>query len=132
MEIKQEFPPNISEIVKTFDIHGLNPVFTYGDVLYNPTGGEISDDLMTHEETHAKQQRDFGKEDWWTRYLIDPTFRMMQEVEAYREQYKHIERTCNRAERRWYLEEFAKNLSSRLYGNIIKKKQAQELIKNYA
>lgn len=113
-----------------FDLHGFNPVFTYGDILYNPTGGEISDDLMAHEETHAKQQSVYGVQDWWTRYLKDDTFRMTQELEAYRAQYKHAQ-IYPRQVRRQLLDTISSNLSSRLYGKIVKKKEAKELISNY-
>lgn len=131
LEQRKEFPPNIREIIKKFDLHGFNPVFTYGDTLYNPTGGEISDDLMAHEETHARQQSVYGVQDWWTRYLKDDTFRMTQELEAYREQYKHACEHYPRAVRRNLLDTISSNLASKLYGQIVKKKQAKELISNY-
>jgi len=131
VEIRQEFPPNIRDIMNKFDLYGFNPVFTYGDILYNPSGGEISPDLMAHEETHARQQSVYGVGDWWTRYLKDDTFRMTQELEAYREQYKHAVENYPRAVRRHLLDTVASNLSSKLYGKIVKKKQAKELIEHY-
>lgn len=130
MEIVKELPPNIREIVKVFDLDGLQPVFAYGDKLYNPGGHDISDDLMVHEETHQKQQAKIGVEQWWAMYLENPTFRLSQEVEAYREQYKFIKEKYVRQVRRHMLQQMAKNLSSKLYGNIISKKDAEDLISN--
>jgi len=126
MKVSDQLPPNYSDIASTFQLSGFNAVFTYGDTLYNPTGLPISDDLMAHEEVHAKQQT--NPEEWWSRYLSNPEFRLEQELEAYRAQYKSLA-DRPRPERRWFLREFAKNLSSKLYGGIINKAKAEELIK---
>ena len=79
MKIIRDYPPNIEAIRAEFE---LNPrvVFTYGETIYNPGGGKITDDLMVHEETHAKQQGD-DPGAWWDRYLVDVDFRLNQEVE---------------------------------------------------
>ena len=128
MQIKQAFPPNISEIAKKFDISDLPVVFTYGNILYNPTGEPISDDLMAHEEVHERQQTIYGVEKWWRDYLDDEQFRLSQEVEAYKAQYDSIN-TWSRDLRRKFLRAIANNLSSRLYGKIITSDKAKQLIK---
>lgn len=128
MKVKHEFPPNIAEIQKVFDLRGFNPVFTYGDTLYNPAGYNIPQDLMIHEEVHEKQQFAIGKEQWWELYLRDQDFRLSQEVEAYKEQYKFLKTVLNRKGRLAALNVLAENLSSKLYGQIINKKKAKELI----
>lgn len=127
MKVIAEFPPNIGEIRKHFDLTGLKPVFTYGDTLYNPNGGEISDDLMAHEEVHEKQQAALGVGMWWDMYLSDPGFRLKQEVEAYKAQYQSL-KDWPRQYRRALLRGLAHDLSSKLYGKIIKQSQAKELI----
>lgn len=127
MKIVNDFPPNIAAIAKKFPIHGFNPVFTYGDTLYNPSGGPISDDLMAHEQTHERQQQAIGVEQWWAMYLEDETFRLTQETEAYRAQYKAVQ-DKPRNWRRLFLQAIARDLSSKLYGSIINTKQAKELI----
>lgn len=128
MKIINQFPPNINQIVAKFDLTGFNPVFAYGDTLYNPSGLPISQDLMIHEETHERQQEAYGRDQWWAMYLENGKFRLTQEVEAYREQYKFIKTVLNRKGRIGALNVFAENLSSALYGNIINKKEAKELI----
>lgn len=130
MKIIQDFPPNIADIASVLDIRGLRAVFTYGDELYNPTGGDISEDLMAHEETHAKQQAAIGKDQWWAMYLTDEKFRLKQEAEAYQAQYGFARNNYNRDLRRRLLAELARGLSSKMYGNIINKQQAKEIIEN--
>ena len=127
MKIVQEWPPNVADIMKVFPVREFKPVFTYGDTLYNPGGGEISDDLMAHEQTHERQQQAIGVEQWWAMYLENETFRLTQETEAYREQYKSVQGRT-RDWRRLFLSKIAKDLSSKLYGSIINTKQAKELI----
>lgn len=130
MKIVNEWPPNIKEIRQKLDVKGFNPVFTWGDVLYNPTGGSISEDLMAHEETHQRQQAILGTQDWWAAYLQDDGFRLKQELEAYQQQYKFM-RDWPRNIRRAMLRELASNLSSKLYGSIVNKNQAMEFIRQY-
>jgi len=128
MKVVNDFPPNIQQIALEFPIEAFRPVFTYGDTLYNPTGGEISDDLMAHEEEHEKQQARIGIDNWWNLYLKNRAFRLTQELEAYRTQTKLLKTKYNRAYWKPRVQEMARNLSSPLYGNIIKFKDAKELI----
>lgn len=58
MKVKHEFPPNYEELKQRFDIEGKPVVFTYGNILYVPMGGEIPDHLMKHEETHESVRID--------------------------------------------------------------------------
>ena len=86
---------------------------------------------MIHEQTHAFQQKSsrfFGPEDWWSMYLTDVKFRLAQELEAYRTQYKFIKDTYNRQNRKGLLKKISKDLSSELYGKIVSKEEATDLI----
>lgn len=130
MKIIKEYPPNIEEIKKVFDIEGKPVVFTYGEVLYNPTGGEIPQHLLVHEETHTKQQGD-DPAGWWRKYISDQKFRLDQELEAYKKQYKfYCMQTANRNKRFELLQRIARDLSSKVYGNIISFNDAFKLIRN--
>jgi hypothetical protein len=128
VEVIKDWPPNISQIIRKFPLDGYNPVFTYGDKLYNPGGDPISQDLMIHEQTHEQQQATYGVEQWWAMYLENPAFRLTQETEAYRNQYQFLKTVFNRKGRMAALNKLADNLSSPLYGSIIKKFEAKELI----
>lgn len=136
MEIVKALPPNYEQISKRFHFSSLpatfNPVFAWGDKIYNPTGHPIPKDIMIHEEVHQKQQEQIGLERWWEYYLTNDGFRLEQEVEAYRVQYKWIAENSSRNVRREMLQSIARDLSSALYGNIIKKREAEALIANYA
>ena len=116
MNIIQAFPPNYAEIEKVFDIRGKNIVFAYGDVLYNPRGADITNDLMVHEETHKRQQGN-DPASWWSKYLKDVNFRLNQEVEAYRNQFQFYKQK----HKHWmpFLQFISKDLSGKMYGNII-------------
>ena len=128
MKIVNELPPNIKEIIKVFDLKEFNPIFTYGDTIYNPAKLPITKDLIVHEEHHEKQQQKMGAENWWELYLKDKVFRLSQEIEAYRIQYEYVAEHSNRKERKHLLQQMAKNLSSRLYGGLISKREALAII----
>lgn len=127
MKIVKDFPPNIEKIRATFKLHqGI--VFTYGDTLYNPDGGFIDRALEIHEETHTKQQGD-NPEAWWDRYFIDKDFRLSQEIEAYKNQYKKMKSNIKDPNKLAYrLNIIAKDLSSEMYGNIITYEEAKSLL----
>ena len=63
MKIKHKYPPNYKEIIEHFPAvkNKLGIIFTYGDILYVPSGLSIPADLMAHEETHKQQQKKLGK-----------------------------------------------------------------------
>ena len=128
MKIKYEYPPNIEEIRANFQLHkGI--IFTYGDTLYIPDRGKIDEALIKHEETHTRQQGDTPDE-WWQRYFIDKEFRIEQETEAYRNQYKYALENYNRQKRKYLLKVISEDLSSAMYGNVMTKEEAKETITN--
>jgi len=137
MKIVKAYPPNIETIRAKFTLRPT-VIFTYGDTIYNPIGGKITEDLMVHEQTHEKQQGD-DPAGWWDKYLVDADFRLSQEVEAYRNQYQcYLETKCikNGKLRRVRLSKFLKKIStdlaSPIYGNIVTVKEARELIADFS
>ena len=128
MLIKNEFPPNIKEIKKYFNLPE-NVVFTYRNILYNPSGVLIDDFLHCHEFIHSQQQGD-DPDDWWNKYFTDKHFRLDQELEAYRAQYQKVKLKINdRNGLHKYLFNLAADLSSEMYGNLISFSVAMEKIK---
>ncbi len=122
MKIRIEKPPIWDEAKKVFDFREDTTVFSYGNILYNPGNVRISDDLMVHEETHARQQgySEAGAKEWWDKYLVDPKFLADQEIEAYAAQYKFIcEKVKDRNNRARILSKMAYYLSGRMYGKPI-------------
>lgn len=102
---------------------------TYGDTYYskNPT----TPDLVVHESVHMHQQLEMGIQEWWKKYIDDDSFRIDQEVEAYRTQVQHLKNyssSMSRDERRQRIAHCARTLSSDLYGRVINYKKAFNLI----
>ena len=130
MNVVKAYPPNIEKIKKVFPIQ-KNTVFTYGDTLYAPgIDFKIPPDLLIHEQTHTIQQAG-DPEAWWDKYLVDPTFRYQQELEAYRNQYRFICKFVKgRNERFHHLRTLAQDFASPLYGSIVGFLEATELIKS--
>ncbi len=119
----KDYPPNWEQIKAVFNLEGKNPVFTYGDKLYNPTGLTIPDHLLIHEQVHERQQ--IIPEAWWKRYLEDGEFRLSQELEAYRAQYQYIKKNVkDRNVEARFLFAIASDLSSGMYGEIISQSEA--------
>lgn len=118
MLIKREYPPNYEQIKTVFDLAGKNPVFTYGSILYNPHDLPLPDHVIIHETVHKNQQQ--NPEDWWAEYLKNKDFRLSQEIEAYRAQYKFAKRFIKHRETLFkLLHLLSMDLSSAMYGNII-------------
>jgi hypothetical protein len=119
MNIVKQYPPNITEIMKVFPIN-KNTVFTYGDTLYAPNVNfKLPPDLLAHEQTHTIQQG-ADPAGWWDKYLKDKDFRLQQEIEAYRNQYRFFCKFVKgRNERFNFLRTIAMDLSGSLYGNLI-------------
>ena len=133
MKIVYFYPPNIKEISEKFKLR-KTVVFTYGNIIYNPGRGKITDDLKVHESTHMRQQAKgpwYGPELWWKEYLKNPAFRLDQEVEAYRNQLIYF-KSKNHDVRKVlaFKDKLARDLSSEIYGNLVHYQTADRLIKN--
>ena len=128
MRIVQEQPPFIDELGKVFRLPE-SVVFTFGEIVYNPSGRDIDLPLMRHEEVHSKQQgEDPGK--WWKRYIADPAFRLSQEIPAYKVQYKEMKKYIkDRNKLSAYAMALARDLSGDIYGRMIKADEAYKLIR---
>ena len=131
MKILIQLPPNWDQILNS----GMRPdpqntVFTVGDTIYNPSGREIPDHLIVHEEIHSEQQGDNPK-GWWNRYITDPYFRVDQEVKAYATQYWFICKGLKDKNARYkVLYQLAESLSSVRYGAVVTRTAAMKLIKD--
>ena len=124
----QEFPPNIDEIRKHFDLTG-DELFCYGSVIYNPAKKVLTPDLINHEKIHEKQQ---GKnvEKWWKLYLEDKVFRASQEIPAHQVQYQTAKKYIKDRNRLFnYLKQLAINLSGKTYGHVMTFNEAVDAIK---
>jgi len=129
MKIVNEYPPVYERICEVIGKPPENALYAYGDTIYNPSGLTIPEDVIAHEEIHELQQGG-DPVDWWNKYLADPEFRLDQELEAYRHQYKFIQnKTKDRELLNFYLRHFAKALSGPMYGNLMGFEEAITKIK---
>ena len=130
-EVVVAYPPNIEKINDVLGVKSnKNAIYAYEDKIYSPFGDDVSYDLHVHERVHFRQHRDFGGSDlWWDRYLEDIEFRLDQELEAYRAQLAWVNENMNRQVRRDTFDHVCKSLSSKMYGNLLTKKQAGNLLK---
>jgi hypothetical protein len=84
-----------------------------------------------HEQTHMLQQKAIGGPvKWWRQYLKDPKFRLIQELQAYRNQYKYFCRQVKDREQQFRaLHKLATDLASPMYGGILSYQDALQGIK---
>lgn len=106
-------------------------VMVYGDTIHQSFKQEMDKDLLVHELVHVKQHKAYpgGPKAWWRKYIDDQDFRIAQELEAYRTQYKWCQENVSRQVRKAILKHCAKDLSSFLYGNVMSFDEAENLIK---
>lgn len=143
MIIKHEYPPLIDEIDAAFHVRGKPIVFSWGDTIYNPAGGQIAPQIIAHEQVHGERQVAYPNAlgyagglssivAWWSRYIADPAFRLEEEIPAHIREYEVYSRGTSRHDRRFYLTHVAHKLSSPLYGSLISYFDAKTLIKDQA
>lgn len=131
MKIVKSFPPNI-ETIRAILEPTPDAVYAYGDTIYNPSGKELSPDIILHENIHSKQQG-INPEGWWAQYLADCNFRFKEELEAYGHQYAFAqEHVRNKKLLEWAKESMALALSSEAYGRLCTYGEAESKIRNYA
>lgn len=130
MKIVQEYPPNYEEICEAIPGVRDNPeiCFTYGDTVYSPLTVDFPDHLRAHESVHINQQKQMGRDEWWAEYLVSPEFRLKQEVQAYRAQYKVVQRKHVWQNTEALMRSIAKDLSGEMYGNLLTYEEARKRI----
>lgn len=121
--IVQDWPPNIEEIRAVLPVSERN-IFAYGEVIYSPGSPHLPEWLIAHEEVHFQQQ-DGEPDVWWRRFLADPAFRLEQELEAHRVEFRFFcKENRDRNARSRYLRELGRRLSAPMYGGIITAREA--------
>lgn len=103
-------------------------IFPFNNKIY--THYQMSDHLIVHEKVHLKQQGGLLGSMWWVLlYIASKRFRLKQELEAYRVQYKYIVKHTGREEANTLLIRISNDLSSEMYGNMISYAEAFKQIK---
>ena len=130
MIVVRDYPPLFDEIDAKFRVRGKRGViFSWGDRIYNPHGVDIPPALMVHEQVHGARQLG-DVEGWWRRYIDDVVFRFNEELLAHQAEYDAMcEAARDRRERRWALKVVANRLAGGLYGSMITKDVARQLLR---
>lgn len=132
MKIKEELPPYglMKKCSQMFDLSEAKPIFTFGDTIYNPHKMPIDEYMISHESVHKIQQGD-EPEKWWDDYLLDKQFRLEQELQAYRVQFRVFKDfNKDRNSQAKYLYALANDLASGMYGRITTHSKAFKAIKD--
>lgn len=131
MKIINTFPPNIDLICTFLDVP-TDATFAYGNIIYNPSGKELSQDIIQHEQIHERQQAE-SPDVWWAKYLSDRDFRLKEETQAYGMQYAFAQQHVkSRKLLEWAKESMALALSGAAYGKLCTYGEAESRIRNYA
>lgn len=88
--------------------------FAYDGTLY--TNEPLNKHQLIHEQTHLKQQRRYGLNEFIEKYLTDSNFRLEMEIEAVKNELKSIK---DKNQRNLIKIEYAKSLASEMYGKFI-------------
>lgn len=124
--------PNLQLLKDTFGVSETDLIVAYGDAIYCPEMG-MSKDLLVHEMVHCERQGFNVRtaDRWWERYMREESFRLDEEVLAYRAQYRFCCRVyTDRNKQAKILWVMANDLSSERYGKICTHSEAMQLIKN--
>ncbi|MDP2618632.1 MAG: hypothetical protein Q8P46_00405 [Hyphomicrobiales bacterium] len=129
MRIVVDYPPIYTEIAAAFDISGRNPIFAWGDRVFNPHNIVIGPELIAHEAVHGRRQGN-DVEGWWRRYIDDPAFRLAEEIPAHAAEFNILAGVpgTNRQHKRKCLAYVAKRLTSPIYGRLITLDAAKKAI----
>lgn len=143
--IVQAEPPLMDKIDAAFNVRGKHGViYSWGEIVYNPSGTDISPALRVHESVHGARQVAYvdpsdgerGISAWWQRYIADPKFRLDEEIPAHCGEYRwHLAQPNAmkpfagwRARHQFHKHHIALRLASPLYGSLITLGEAKRLI----
>jgi hypothetical protein len=129
MKIIRAYPPNFRAIVSIFShARKQGVIFTFGDTIYNPSGGIIPDALRVHESVHSDRQG-ASPDAWWEQYLSSAAFRFDEELPAHRAEFAFLAAAnIYRSQVEKHLRAVADRLSGPLYGCMVSFDKAKELI----
>lgn len=127
--VSKEKPPIYPRLAEKFgaDIWDRGVVITYGEQIHCKSG-HPAPSIFEHEKVHVLQQLAMGRDEWWTRYLEDPEFRLSQELEAYKVEAQYIRRNYpNRRKQAEKLDWLAQSMAAN-YAGMISYAEAKSLL----
>lgn len=123
-----DYPPIFDRISQKFNLRNKQVIYSWGDIIYNPQDIDIPLSILVHEQVHGERQiKDVLG--WWEQYLDNKSFRLKEEILAHKAEYEYLCKGQNRQHHRRFLSETSSRLSAPLYGKMISKKAAKNLLK---
>jgi hypothetical protein len=111
-------------------------IFAWGDRIFVPSGATLEKWLVDHESVHGLQQLQHpgSIEGWWTQYLEDPVWRVMQELPAHVAEYRGYCKKCADQNKRakFLMDVVADRLASPFYGSLLTHDEAIKVIREHA
>ncbi len=130
-KISVEFPPNYMQIVAAVGKPPDTAIYTYGDTIYDPSNMELDDYVVAHEIEHIVQQKEIGAAEWWEHWIERVEFRVWQELEGYRAQFRSYAKVHkDRNLQAWYARGLASDASGPMYGHMIGFQEAYQRIRS--
>lgn len=135
MRVVHAPPPLFDEIAAVFpEARQPGVMFCWGDKVYAPGPPRtIGLEFFAHEQVHCDRQGS-DIEAWWRRYLVDPAFRLEEELPAHIAEFKSLceqhraKWVSARAMRRTFAARVARKLAAPLYGRMISVEDAKKAI----
>lgn len=126
--IKHEKPTIYDKLHETFGVEwDKGIIIAYYPNIYCKF--ELSEEKIAHEELHLERQKDMGVELWWNLYINNISFRLEEEILAIKAEMQKIrEMNIDRNHRRFLFNNIYEDLSSSIYGKIITKTQAKQIL----
>lgn len=130
MKLLRAYPPNFSDIVRTFPgARGQGVMFTYGGTLYVPGGTHlVTPALLAHEQAHSVRQLGLHPADWWNIYLVDKIFRLEEELVGHRAEYQHLLKQFTGKFLDQHVRHVCERLSGPLYGRMMSYGEAEYVV----
>ena len=95
----------------------------------SPGRGDIPKWLLAHELEHTAQQGQ-SPDQWWKKYLAEPTFRFDAELAAHQAEYKMLRKLERNPDKRSAeAQAIARRLSGPLYNNMVSFSDALQMIR---
>jgi hypothetical protein len=128
-----DYPPNFAEIDAVFHVATRRGViFSFGPVIYNPSGVGIGGQFLAHERVHGERQgtSEAAVLEWWKRYCDDAKFRLAEELPAHQAEYRYLLERGNRNQRRAAANDVAARLASPMYGRMVGRATALQMLRS--
>lgn len=128
MIISKEKPDCWDRLEAAFGVRWESGVIVTWKGVVHTIRGELSPDLIIHEEVHLKQQAEYGSEEFLERFINDKQFRYDMEIPAFMAQADYLRHHIKNPDELFCkLHLIHKNMEQN-YGGMITYEEAKKII----